>query len=246
MLDPSGQNLRTPPPKEIPKEPAEKDPAPSATNGRLKAVAARGTASLTGALAIVGVVQLAKSPAYLGGASLLAGAVTGIIAALLARKDISLRTVSRLFALAAAGAAAAGIGYVIGFNVYSPPPLSALADIQPIGSSNHDVRAYGEAGFAVTVPSRYNQLTVSFAVTSSPGFPKENCVNGSQESITPVYDAALGSVQEIAPGMAATVQIPQGISSFTLEVVFIPQGGYGQQGGDCHEDIVVTAAQFSN
>jgi hypothetical protein len=248
MSDPSGQNLRTPLPSEIAQETAKQGPAPTGTRGRVKALALF-AAFLCGALAVAGVFQLARSPAYLGGVSLLAGALTGIIAALLARKDVSLPAVHRLFALVAAGAAAAGLGYFIGFITYSPQPPFALAHIQPLSESNVDVQAYGTARFAVSVPSSYDRLTISFAVspfvisnaTSSPG-PPANCINGSQEAITPTFNATLGPAQTVATETADVVQIPSGISSFTLDVQFVPQVGYPY----CHEDILVSAAQFSH
>jgi hypothetical protein len=241
MSDQSGQNLRTPPPAESPEEVPVKDPAPSVNRERLQALTAQIAAFLCGALAIVGLFQLAKSTPYLGGAGLFAGLVTGIIAALLARDDISARIALRLLTSAAAGVAVALLVYIIAINTYSPGPLSALPYIQPLGGSNHDVHAHGIARFTATVPSRYDQLTISFTVEDSPDLPSENCVNGSQEDITPTYNAALGSVQDIATGTAVTVQIPPGISSFTLAVQFIPQNDYKQ----CHEDILVKAAQFS-
>jgi len=163
MSDPSGQNLRTPLPSEIVQETAKKGPAPTGARGRLKALALF-AAFACGALAVASVVQLARSPAYLGGVSLFAGALTGIVAALLARKDVSLPAVHRLFALVAAGAAAAGLGYFIGFITYSPPPPAALAYIQPVSESNVNVQANGTATFAVTVPSPYDQLIISFVV----------------------------------------------------------------------------------
>lgn len=250
MSDPSGQNLRTPLPSEIAQETAKKGPASANARGRPKALALF-AAFLCGALAVAGVFQLARSPAYLGGVSLLAGALTGIIAALLARKDVSLPALHRLFALVAAGAAAAGLGYFIGFITYSPQPPFALAYIQPLNESNVDVQANGTARFAVSVPSSYDRLTISFAVSpfvissaSGSSFPPTNCINGSQETITPTFNAAVGPAQTVPTGSEDVVQIPRGISSFTLDVQFIPPLAY--RSSSCQEDLLVSAAQFSH
>jgi hypothetical protein len=211
--------------------------------GTLQAQAAQVVAAfLFGALAIVGVFQLAKSAPYLGGAGLFAALVTNIIVALLARDDTSKRIALRLVSSAASGAAVALVVYIVAHFIYSPGPLSALPSIQPLGGSNHHVSVNGIARFTVTVPSRYDQLTISFTVEDSPDRPLENCVNGSQEDIMPMYSAAVGPVQDIATGTADTVQIPPGISSFTLAVQFIPQYHYKQ----CHEEILIKAAQFGN
>ena len=49
-----------------------------------------GVAFACGALVMAGVFQLARSPAYLGPAGLLAALVTAVVAALLARDDVAL------------------------------------------------------------------------------------------------------------------------------------------------------------
>lgn len=200
------------------------------------------TAFLCGVLAIASVFQLAKSAPYLGGAGLFAGVVTGTIAALLARADVSLRIAIRLVCLAGAGVAAALIFYIVAINVYSPGAQSALPDIQPLGDSAHDVRALGTASFTVTVPPHYHQLTISFTVANSdPVNKSDNCVNGSQEDITAASGAWL-AVRDIPTGRTGTLQIPPGVSGFTLAVQFQPQLTYTV----CLEDIQVAYAQFSN
>lgn len=236
MSDPSGQNLRIPLPAEISAGRPEKGSVPG---GQLKPLAARAAAFLCGALVVAGFFQLAKSPAYLGGAGLFAALVTGIFAALLARADIPAPAVLRPLSLAAGGAAVTLICYVVAINAYSPGPLSALPYIQPVDRSNLGVKADGTVIFSVTVPSHYDQLTISFSATDD---PNDACVNGSIEAVTPQYGASRGQVQDVATGAADIIQIPHGTSSFTLNVVFMAPDGFRQ----CHEEILVTAAQFSN
>jgi hypothetical protein len=228
--------------------PAGQEPALGAASAAagfgIRKIAAMGAAFACGALAMAGVFQLARSPAYLGPCQLVAGLVTGMIAALLGRDPGSARNVFRLLAIAAAGAGIALIGYIVGRATYSPGPESAVPYIQPADGSNLDVAANGTASFAVMVPSRYEQLTVTFTATTS-GAAKsggENCIDGSSLDIAPSYNNALGQVQNIANGMPDTIQIPRGISSFTLAVQFVPQIGYSH----CDDQILIAAAQFSS
>jgi hypothetical protein len=243
MSDPSGQQLHIPLPAEISAGPAAKGSAPSRPSGRRKTRAAQGAAFLCGALAVAGSFELARSPAYLGGAGLFAALVTGIFASLLARADIPIPAVLRPLSLAAAGAAVTLVCYGVAINAYSPDPHSALSYIQPIDESNLHVPANGTPTFSVIVPSDYTHLTISFAVRN--GLPPpyfDACINGSEEGITAQFGAYAGPVQDVATGTAGTVQIPRGTSSFTLAVQFLPPAGFT----DCDEEISVSTAQFGN
>jgi len=242
MPDPPGHNVRTPAPAEKPEETAGKAPVSSGTGARARAIGAQAAALVCGALAIVSVFQLAKSAPYLGGAGLFAGVVTGTIAALLARADVSLRIAIRLVCMAAVGVVAALIIYIVAINVYSPGAVSALPDIQPVGDSAHDVPASGIASFAVTVPPRYHKLMISFTVTNSDVSKSDNCINGSQEDVTATSGAWL-AMQDIATGETGTLEIPPGVSGFTLAVQFQPPLNDFTV---CLEDIQVANAQFSN
>jgi hypothetical protein len=243
MSDPSGQQLHIPLPAEISAGSAAKGSAPSHPSARRKARAAQGAAFLCGALVVAGSFELARSPAYLGGAGLFAALVTGIFASLLARADIPVPVVLRPLSLAAAGGAVTLASYGIAINAYSPDPHPALAYIQPVDGSNHDVRTDGTATFSVTVPSDYDQLTISFAVRNYPPPPYfDACINGSEEGITPEYGAYVGPAQDVATGAAATIQFPRGAASFTLAVEFLPTGNFRY----CDEIITVSAAQFGN
>lgn len=106
---------------------------PSAAGPAVRKMAAMGAAFACGALAMAGVFQLARSSAYLGPAGLLAGLVTGIVAALLARDDVSAHNFLRLLAIATAGASITLVAYLVGINLYSPGSESAVPYIQPIG-----------------------------------------------------------------------------------------------------------------
>ena len=143
-----------------------------------------------------------------------------------------------------AGAGITLVTYIIVGALYSPGPESAVPDISPVGDSNQHVSADGAASFTVTVPSRYAQLEVTFNVTDSGTAisGEANCINGSSLDITPSYEDATGQVQDIAPGMPDTIQIPPGISSLMLSIRFVPQLGYTH----CDEQILVAAAQFSS
>lgn len=243
MSDPSGQSLHIPLPAEISAGSAEKGSAPSRLSGRRKALAAQIAALLCGALAVTGFFELARAPAYLGGAGLFAALVTGLFASLLARADISVPVLLRPLSLAAAGAAVTLICYIAAINVYSPDPHSAFAYIQPVDGSNHGVRTDGIATFSVTVPSDYDQLIISFAVKNYPPPPYfDACINGSEEGITPEYGAYVGSTLDVATGAAVSIQFPRGAASFTLAVEFLPPGNFRY----CDEIITVSAAQFGN
>lgn len=246
MSDPSGQRLHIPLPAEISARPTEKGSTRSRPSGRRKARAAQGAAFLCGALAVAGSFELARSPAYLGGAGLFAALVTGVFASLLARADIPIPDVLRPLSLAAAGGAVTLVCYIVAINVYSPDPESAVPYIQPIDVSNRHVPANGIAYFSVTVPSHYDQLTISFAVKNDPPPQQPNyfdpCINGSEEGITPEYGAYAAPTQDVAIGSADTIQIPRGTSSFTLAVQFSPPPRFP----GCDERISVSAARFSD
>jgi hypothetical protein len=177
--------------------------------------------------------------------TLFGSVAAAITAALLTGDDEETRTRRRRFLRllpgTGIGAVLGVIAFVIATNLNTPGPISALSYVQAIGGSDHDVQNLGTATFAVAVPSRYDKLTIGFSAVNSPGFPPDLCIDGSQVDITPKYGASLGQVQDIGTGtMSSPIEIPPGISSFTLSVEFISQVGYQY----CHEDISVAAAHF--
>jgi hypothetical protein len=201
---------------------------------------ARIAALVFGVLAVVAFVQLQRAPSYAGGAALVVTLAAAVVGGVIARSE-DIRLFLQLLWVFLAGACATAVCYSILAHINSGRPLSALSYIDAVGGSNMNVGAYGVANFSVTIPSGYSQLTVAFSVANSPEYDY-NCVNGSQESISPSYGTTLGQILDIPSGATDTISIPPGVTSLKIAVQFEPQNGYTT----CHEDITVAAAQFAS
>jgi hypothetical protein len=194
-----------------------------------------------GVTAVVGIVQLERMPGYEGPAALIVALLAAILAGTLARPDVSIRVFLRLLWLSLGGACVATAGYAIAAQLTSETPPAPLPSISATGTSNSNVGALGIASFTASVASGYGQLTVSFSAANSAGAYPDNCVNGSQEDITPSFGAVDGPVEDIPTGMADIIRIPHGITVFRIIVQFVPQQNYTS----CNEDILVSSATLS-
>ncbi len=209
------------------------------TSSRPKKVVAGAAALACGGLGTVTVFQLTRSPEYLGPASLIGAMVAAVATAILSRDDVSIVVISRLATLAIGGAGAALLGYYIFSQVYTPSPESGLKYVQPANDAYQDVHANGTASFDVTVPTGYDKLTIAFSATDT---RNQNCVPESSISLTPIYGTEIGTTQELPTGETYPITIPQGLSSFTLQLRFNPPAGYAF----CDEHITVSSAQFTS
>lgn len=206
---------------------------------RLLQIGAFLAGAIPGVLGTVWVHQVLNSTIYMAAAGLVTLIIAAIITGIIARSEISLLVIGLSIGGCAIGVTIPVLFYLL--HATSPGPVSAIPYILPVGHTNEDVGANGKADFSVNVPSGYMTLIVSFAVTST-GSPGDNCTNGSQQDITTTFEATSPPPSPPEPfGTPVNVSIPPGVSSFTVDVEFIPQLNYQF----CDENIQIAAGQFS-
>jgi hypothetical protein len=223
-----------------PAKPTESEGAGPREWKRLLQTGAFLAGAIPGVLGTVWVHQVLNSTIYMTVAGLVTLIIAAIITGIIARSEISLLAIGLALGGGAVGIAIPALFYLL--HTTSPGPVSAIPHILPVGHTNEDVGAYGNADFSVNVPSGYTTLTVSFAVTST-GSSGDNCINGSQQDIAIAFEAT--SPPSPPPerfGAPLNVSIPPGVSSFTIGVKFIPQPNYQF----CDENVQVAAGQFSH